>query len=224
MKNAKRMLALAGMTLAAGAMLGITPAQAAPATTQAPSTATAKSGPYYDWDDQYVVGYYNNERDCRKAGWWGERRGAWSDYDCFPAWGYNNWGRVWVLQVEENDWRWDRWDGGWPRGWDYRPTHYGRPFNVGGGGYNHPFADLSYVGYDFPRHPHKPYHPGSGYPGGDYNDYDGYKNNDYNGYKNNDYKNNDYNGYKDKDYSTPVVNETSAGVTAAITATGITGN
>lgn len=173
MKNAKRMLALAGITLAAGAMLGITPAQAAPATPQSSSAATAKSGPYNDWwGDQYVVGYYNSEWQCRKAGWWGERRNAWSDYSCYPAWGINNWGRVWVLQVEENDWRWDRWDGGWPRGWEYRPNYLSGPFDIGGY-YDHPFNLYSGVGYRLPNdigYYGDLYHPGGGHNYNNYND------------------------------------------------------
>ena len=137
MKNAKRTLALASMTLAAGAMLGITPAQASPATAQTPSTDTAKSGPYWDWDDEYVVGYYFSKWECYKAGWWGEKVGAWGDYYCYPAW-VPGWGHVWVLQVEEDHWYWNSWNGYWPQNWPYKPNYVAKPFHVGGQ-YQHPF-------------------------------------------------------------------------------------
>ncbi|WP_430781954.1 hypothetical protein [Actinoplanes sp. G11-F43] len=184
MKNAKRMLALASMTLAAGAMLGITPAQATPADAATTTgSATAKSGPYWDWDDEYVVGYYYNQWECNKAGWWGERNRAWSDYYCFPAW-VPGWGNVWVLQVEENDWYWNKWNGGWPGGWPYKPNHFGKPFHVGGG-YTHPFKFKKgvkygklngipfnpYQKYNGPKGPYDkggkfdpPYGGGGGYP------------------------------------------------------------
>lgn len=218
MKNAKRMLALAGITLAAGAMLGITPAQAAPASPQSSSTATAKSGPYNDWwGNQYVVGYYNSEWQCRKAGYWAERRNAWSDFSCYPAWGINNWGRVWVLQIEENDWRWDRWDGGWPRGWDYRPNYLSGPFDIGGY-YNHPFNRYPDVGYRLPGglgYHGNLYHPGK--YGGDYG-YPGTQLPD-NGYPGTELPDNGYPGTELPDTPDYPAAETSVSVTGGINIT-----
>ncbi|MEV0900605.1 hypothetical protein [Actinoplanes sp. NPDC049802] len=150
MKNAKRMLALAGMTLAAGAMLGIAPAQAAPAADQSSSTTTVSNGPRWDWDDEYVVGVYNNPWECRSAGRWGERVGSWEDYDCYEAWDLR-WGRVWVLQVEEDDWEWDDWDG-WRGDWPHRPHYmYGSRYHIGGA-YSHPFRNRHGFKYSHLNH------------------------------------------------------------------------
>ncbi|GAA0457760.1 hypothetical protein Aca07nite_70380 [Actinoplanes capillaceus] len=141
MKNAKRMLALAGMTLAAGAMLGIAPAQAAPATDQSPRPAAVVDGwgPGWNvgWNDDYVVGVYLNPWQCRNAGLWVDRVGAWSDFDCVPAWDAR-WGRIWVLQIERDYWSWNRWNG-WQGNWPYRPNYlYGNAYNIGAG-YVNPF-------------------------------------------------------------------------------------
>ncbi|MBW6435266.1 hypothetical protein KZ829_16125 [Actinoplanes hulinensis] len=144
MKNAKRMLALAGMTLAAGAMLGIAPAQAAPGADQSPSSKTVTSGWGVDWnvgwDDDYVVGVYNNPWACRNAGAWVSRAGAWGNFDCVPAWDVR-WGRIWVLQVQRDYWSWNRWNG-WQGNWPYRPNYlYGNTYNIGVGGYDNPFRN-----------------------------------------------------------------------------------
>ncbi|MBO3738866.1 hypothetical protein [Actinoplanes flavus] len=139
MKNAKRMLALAGMTLAAGAMLGIAPAQAAPGADQSPRTATVASGWGWDvgWNNDYVVGVYNNLWACRNAGRWVAGVGAWTDFDCVPAWDVR-WGRIWVLQIDRGYWGWNRWNG-WQGNWPYRPNYlYGNTYSIGGG-YANPF-------------------------------------------------------------------------------------
>ncbi|WIM99194.1 hypothetical protein ACTOB_002838 [Actinoplanes oblitus] len=130
MNKAQRFLALAGMGFAAGAMISMGPAQAAPSTTQASSgggSATRAS----DWGDDHVVGYYRTEWSCERAGWTGKRYGAWYDYDCDPIrYGWRGW--VFRLVVDEDDWGWDDWRGSWPGDWPYRPDYLGRPFHIGG--------------------------------------------------------------------------------------------
>ncbi|GAA1620111.1 hypothetical protein [Actinoplanes couchii] len=102
MKNVMRTLALSGMTLAAGALLGISPAQAAPAAAQSAGTVSVQSG----WDDdEYVADYYDDRSDCERAGRFGYQRGYWDDYYCTYASG--SWDGSWALVVEEYR-RWNR--------------------------------------------------------------------------------------------------------------------
>ncbi|BCJ46784.1 hypothetical protein GCM10010168_36940 [Actinoplanes ianthinogenes] len=130
MNKAQRVLALAGMGFAAGAMIGMGPAQAAPSATPTSSgggSATRAS----DWGDEHVVGYYRTEWSCERAGWTGKRYGAWYDYDCDPVrYGWRGW--VFRLVVDEDDWEWDDWRGSWPGDWPYRPDYAGRPFHIRG--------------------------------------------------------------------------------------------
>ncbi|MEV6343662.1 hypothetical protein [Actinoplanes sp. NPDC051851] len=115
MNKAQRFLAIAGMGVAAGAMIGIGPVQAAP-----------RSGAH--WGD-YVAGTFRTERACERAGWTGIDNGAWYDYDCEPTyWGPR--GRVYQLVVAGDDWGWDDWGGSWPSGWPYRPDYPGKRFHI----------------------------------------------------------------------------------------------
>ncbi|MEU8242774.1 hypothetical protein AB0C07_31345 [Actinoplanes missouriensis] len=130
MNKVKRMLALSSMGLAAGAMLGAAPAQAEPAAPSNVTSSSASAGPR--WDNDYVVGYYRWERACYRAGFTGQRYGAWWRFHCEPVW-LRGW-RGWVLEVKGSHWRWDEWRGGWPKGWDDRPDRFGKPFSIRNGG------------------------------------------------------------------------------------------
>ncbi|MFC3990598.1 hypothetical protein [Actinoplanes siamensis] len=125
MKKAERFLALTGMSLAAGAMIGVSPAQAAPSGGD-DAVRTA------DFGNGYLIGYYRTQWSCEKAGWTGTRYGAWTYYDCAPIEdGRRGW--MFELTVDRNAWQWDEWRGQWPAQWPYRPDHAGRPFPAGGG-------------------------------------------------------------------------------------------
>ncbi|MBG0562353.1 hypothetical protein [Actinoplanes aureus] len=129
MNKAIRSLAIAGMSLAAGAMIGVGPVHAAPATDQAAgSNAGYHAQSWADYD--YVVGYFRWQRSCRNAGWTGIKYGAWDKYKCSPV--RVSWrGWAWKLQVRQEYWNWDDWDGGWPGDWPYKPDYVGSPFNIG---------------------------------------------------------------------------------------------
>ncbi|MFI1990354.1 hypothetical protein [Actinoplanes sp. NPDC020271] len=127
MKKAQRFLALTGMSLAAGAMIGMGPAQAAPAAGQS-STGGSTAGRAFG---EHVVGYYRTEWACERAGFTGKRFHAWWDYDCDPInYGWRGW--VFQLVVDDDDWQWNDWRGTWPGGWPYRPDFAGQTFHVRG--------------------------------------------------------------------------------------------
>ncbi|BCY07988.1 hypothetical protein [Actinoplanes sp. L3-i22] len=131
MNRAQRFLALTGMSLAAGAMIGAGPVQAAPSTGQS-STSGSTAGRASGFGDENVVGYYRTEWACERAGFTGRRFHAWDDYDCDPIhYGWRGW--VFQLVVDDDDWVWDDWRGSWPGGWPYRPDFAGRPFHIRGG-------------------------------------------------------------------------------------------
>ena len=130
MNKAMRLLALTGMSLAAGAMIASGPAQAAPAATQSTGSSTGYHVKSYADDYDYVVGYYRWQRQCRNAGWTGIKFGAWDKFKCSPV--RVSWrGWAWELEVREEYWNWDDWDGGWPGNWPFKPDYVGTPFNVG---------------------------------------------------------------------------------------------
>ncbi|GIF15508.1 hypothetical protein [Actinoplanes teichomyceticus] len=132
MNKAQRFLALAGMGVAAGAMIGVSPVQAAPAGASSASGGGAATR-VSDWGGDAVVGYYRTEWACERAGWTGRRYGAWDAYDCNPVrYGWRGW--VFQLVVQEDDWEWNDWDGPWPGGWPYRPDYAGRPYHGHGHG------------------------------------------------------------------------------------------
>lgn len=130
MNKAQRVLAL-GIGLAAGAMIGMGPAQAAPSVGQS-ATSGGTASRASDFGDDNVVGYYRTEWACERAGFTGRRFGAWGDYDCDPInYGFRGW--VFQLVVDDGDWYWNDWRGRWPGGWPYRPDYAGRPFHIRGG-------------------------------------------------------------------------------------------
>ena len=112
MKRIARMLAFAGVGLAAGVALGSGSAQAAPNTTPAGTQGTGAQTQAY-WNDD-VVGYFGSLRRCERVGRFGEWRGRWDDYDCRRVyWGPHR--GDWRLEVD--------YDNGWDRGWS---GHYFR--------------------------------------------------------------------------------------------------
>ncbi|MEU4420496.1 hypothetical protein AB0F81_07695 [Actinoplanes sp. NPDC024001] len=130
MNKAMRLLALAGASLAAGAMIGSGPVQAAPAA--APSTGSSTGNHVQSWADDYdyVVGYYRWQRACRNAGWTGVKFGAWDKFKCSPVRiGWHRW--AWELEVRQQYWNWDDWDGFWPGHWPNKPDFMGGPFDIG---------------------------------------------------------------------------------------------
>ncbi|GGM84251.1 hypothetical protein ACFFX1_07000 [Dactylosporangium sucinum] len=97
MRNTQRILALAGMTLAAGAVIGMNAGVASAATTQAEKTTVAKPGPNdkkpgSDFrngdrrgggDRTWTVGFFKNKKACEWAGKIGKWHGDFDDYDCY---------------------------------------------------------------------------------------------------------------------------------------------
>jgi hypothetical protein len=78
MNKLTQALAMTGMAVVAGAMMGAGSASAAPAGA-ASSTQSADHGrPGHD----RVVGYFRNAMTCHKAGRIGELRHRWDDHDC----------------------------------------------------------------------------------------------------------------------------------------------
>jgi hypothetical protein len=112
MRNIQRVLTLAGMTMAAGAVVGMG-AQAASAATVPSEHSTVtqprpgghdndrnggdhgRPGPdgrwHGNWDghrngnwvQSWTVRTFQSKRACNVAGWIGEQRGAWDDSDCY---------------------------------------------------------------------------------------------------------------------------------------------
>src|SRR3954463_12814760 len=112
MNKVTRMLAMAGISLAATAMIGAGSASAASAATasvdKAPSTAAKAGFP----GRTKVVGYYRNAFTCHRVGNAGEWRHRWDDHDCSRVPPHFHRG-MWVLVV-----KWNR--------------HFGGPGNFGG--------------------------------------------------------------------------------------------
>jgi hypothetical protein len=106
MKAATRILTLVGLSLVTGVAIGAGPAQASTsASTQQGSTQT-QMRPWDDDDD--VEGYFDERRDCERAGRWGERRDRWDDYDCdFVRHGRHR--GDWKLTVDRDDDDHDDW-------------------------------------------------------------------------------------------------------------------
>ncbi|MEU7907589.1 hypothetical protein [Actinoplanes sp. NPDC049118] len=134
--NKATRIAVVGLSLLAGATLGMAPAQASPSTGQATASSSVvqQQGDRY-WNERGVVGYYRFLGDCRRAGFYGDRIGAWWDFECvFVRWGIRR--GAWALVVGDRYWDngWDdRWRPGyWPGNWPYRPVW--RPGVYGGGG------------------------------------------------------------------------------------------
>ncbi|GAA2880172.1 hypothetical protein Acy02nite_27020 [Actinoplanes cyaneus] len=148
MNKAQRFLALTGMSIAAGAMIGMGPVQAAPSAGQS-STGGSTAGRVSAFGE-HVVGYYRTEWSCERAGYTGKRFRAWYDFDCDPIrYGWRGW--VFQLVVDDNDWGWDDWRGSWPGGWPYRPDFVGQPFHVRGGHGRPPSGPHGRPPFDGPR-------------------------------------------------------------------------
>lgn len=124
MSKTSRMLSLATMTLMATATLGVsaTAATAAPAQTAAPLAVQHLTDPPGDdnnrwrggdrWrgrDRSRIAGYFVTRWGCNRAGWIGERRGYWTDFECDRSFR----SRYWVLRVERNRGGWPHAGGGW---------------------------------------------------------------------------------------------------------------
>ena len=117
MSKATRILAVTGMALMTGLTLGAAPAMASSSTSTTTTTAE-QSSPQADRSE----GYYRSRRECNRAGWWGERRGDWDDFDCDYVWRGRRHG-WWELNV----------DYGWGGDGDHDGDHDG-----GGGGHDWP--------------------------------------------------------------------------------------
>lgn len=100
-----RTVAIAGLSLLAGAGIG-TPALAADdAARAAMKPEKSAVAPYLPGLTE-VVGFYRSPRACERAGWIGQRRGFWTGYDCdLVRVGFRR--GAWALQVNRNDWCWD---------------------------------------------------------------------------------------------------------------------
>ena len=104
MNKLTRALTLGGFGVLTALTVGMGPAQAAPAAPAAPESKTTASHNVWRGESQ-VVGFYRSLRACQLAGIYGERSGAWDDFDCNAvrvgirrgAWAlevadYDNWG------------------------------------------------------------------------------------------------------------------------------------
>jgi hypothetical protein len=120
MNKATRMLAIAGMALAAGATIGASPAMAASSTTQSGTTVASQNQ-----SGDRVVGYYRSYRTCDRVGDFGERTHRWDDHDCYRIrYGFrHDW---YALSVDYNNWN-DRnhnWNDRNNHNWNDRNNHH----------------------------------------------------------------------------------------------------
>jgi|tagenome__1003787_1003787.scaffolds.fasta_scaffold20962346_2 hypothetical protein len=107
MNKATRMLAIAGMALAAGATIGASPAMAASSTPQSSTTAAAPAP-----GSDRIVGFYRSYRICDRIGNIGEWSNRWDDHDCFPVrFGLHR--GMWALSVSYD---WHHGGGNWHHG------------------------------------------------------------------------------------------------------------
>jgi hypothetical protein len=77
MRKATRILTMTGMALVAGLTFSASPAQAASATPAAPKVAAQGAN--------RVVDHFWSKSACYNAGYRGERRHAWWDFDCYKV-------------------------------------------------------------------------------------------------------------------------------------------
>jgi hypothetical protein len=160
MNKVTRMLAIAGMALAAGATIGATPAMAASSTVGSPTTVTGQASPG-DW----IAGYYPSYRRCDRAGDLGEWSNRWDNHYCYRVpYGFH---RGWfALSVG--------WD--WNNDWNNGDHHHGGDNNHhGGDGNHHQGGDNNHHGGDNNHHGGGDNHHGGGdnhHDGGD-NHHDG---------------------------------------------------
>jgi hypothetical protein len=78
MNKATRILAIAGMALAAGATIGASPAMASSSTTQSGTTVASQSQA-----GDRIVDYFRSYSRCDRAGDIGEWANRWDDHDCY---------------------------------------------------------------------------------------------------------------------------------------------
>ena len=115
MNKLTRAVTLGGFGVLTALTVGMGPAaQAAPVAPVSPESKTTVSHNIWRGESQ-IVGFYRSLRACQLAGVYGERAGAWDDYDCTIV-------RVgarrgaWALEVADYD--------------NWGPSGYGRPFQV----------------------------------------------------------------------------------------------
>jgi hypothetical protein len=144
MSKATRILAMAGLALAAGATIGATPAMASPSAPQGTTVVTQEAAPKAAKSPtrSWYQGTYRSYRACVIAGRIGVARGFWDDYDCDRTrrgfrleverrwstghWNHGNWGN--------NGHNWNNWNHRGGRDNDHRG---GGRDNHGGGRGNH---------------------------------------------------------------------------------------
>jgi hypothetical protein len=138
MNKTMRWLTLAGAGVAAGAMIGSSPVQAAPAAN--PAAGTTSGGAVQSWDyyDDYVFGPFRNKPQCLRFGWYGQRVDAWDRFYCYFDWEPGS-GRGWYLKVKQAYWQYDEWDGHFDNDWPYKPKFIGGPLN-----FDHPHKDKGF--------------------------------------------------------------------------------
>jgi hypothetical protein len=118
MRTMQRAVAMVGLTLMTGGVLGVTAtaASAAPSEEKAAGQSVERHGDRdRDWgrgddrdgrwdrdrDRRYVAGWFRSERACKIAGWIGDRKDKWEDPRCRQVAR-----RTWVLTVERDHHRW----------------------------------------------------------------------------------------------------------------------
>src|ERR1700712_4339394 len=99
MNKATRMLAIAGMALAAGATVGIgaSPAMAASSSTGSSTHSASQARPA-----DRIVGFYRSYGICDRIGDIGEWQGRWDDHDCYRLGGGSR--RGWYALSVSYDW------------------------------------------------------------------------------------------------------------------------
>ncbi|MBU2666368.1 hypothetical protein KOI35_22960 [Actinoplanes bogorensis] len=114
MNKLARAIALGGFSVLTAMTVGMGPAQAAPATPVAPDSKATVTHNVWRGESQ-IVGFYRSLRACQLAGYFGERRGAWDDFDCtFVRVGLRR--GAWALEVADYD--------------NWNSYGFGRPFQV----------------------------------------------------------------------------------------------
>src|SRR4051812_42774966 len=115
MNKATRMLAIAGMALAAGATIGASPAMAASSNSSSSTTVAAQAKPA-----DRIVNYFHSRGLCYAVGYQGVRRDQWEDFSCFP-----------IRHGFRHGWYALSVDYGWNNNWNNNDWHHGH-----GGGNN----------------------------------------------------------------------------------------
>lgn len=106
-------LALAGLAVTSGAVVGMAGTAQAAAPAQQTGSVAKGGGWDNDNDGERVAGVFRSYRQCQWAGYRGERYGAWEDFDCDYI--HSGWRGQWRSQWGSPFNR--SWHGG---GWEYR--------------------------------------------------------------------------------------------------------